>query len=188
MNRILPKNARLVPETAKKVFSGEIFDIYQWQQKMYDNSFQTFEMAKRANTVQIIGIVEGKVAVLNEEQPDGTSRKFGLPGGRIDTEDDSPIMAAKREMLEETGLSFNNWKLFNVHQPLRKIEWFIYVYVACDISGQVPQKIDVGEKIEVKQISWLDFLTYGNKRTVFENDLTKFSNVKSLINTKEFTS
>ena len=40
--RKLPKNARLVPKNAKKVFTGEIFDIYQWQQEMYDGSLSIF--------------------------------------------------------------------------------------------------------------------------------------------------
>ena len=31
-----------LPEQAKKVFDGEIFDVYQWDQEMYDGSTETF--------------------------------------------------------------------------------------------------------------------------------------------------
>lgn len=35
-----------LPPQAKKVFTGQIFDVYQWEQEMYDGSFETFEMLK----------------------------------------------------------------------------------------------------------------------------------------------
>ncbi len=38
-----------IPPNAKRVFKGIIFDVYQWQQKMFDGSKETFEMLKRAN-------------------------------------------------------------------------------------------------------------------------------------------
>lgn len=184
--RILPKNARLVPGNAKKVFSGEIFDIYQWQQKMFDDSIATFEMAKRTDTVQIIGINADNVIVLDETQPDGTERFSSLPGGRVDDTDDSILKSAQREMLEETGYSFGNWKLLSVRQPQRKIEWFIYCFVAWDIISQQPQTIDGGEKITVKELNWKDFLKHGPKNTISENNLNQFANIQELINAEEY--
>ncbi|MBP7820752.1 NUDIX hydrolase [Candidatus Saccharibacteria bacterium] len=186
MNRILPKNARLVPRNALKKYNGEIFDIYQWKQKMYDGSLATFEMAKRTDTVQILAIDGNDIIAVNEEQPDGTKREYGLPGGRIDPDDESPLHAAKREMQEETGYSFKKWKLLNVHQPQRKVEWFIYVYVAWDVLETVQQQIDVGEKIDVMRLSWREYLEKGNKYTIFENNLHRYDNVEGLLTTKEF--
>jgi 8-oxo-dGTP pyrophosphatase MutT (NUDIX family) len=182
MTRLLPKNARVVPKEAKKVFSGEIFDIYQWQQKMYDGSFATFEMAKRADTVQILSIIDNKVVVVDEEQPDGTKRINSLPGGRIDSEDDTPLDAAKRELLEETGYSFRNWKLLSIRQPQRKIEWFIYLFIAWDKTSQIPQKLDQGEKITVNKISWADFLACGPKNVIQDNNLIDYNSLDDLKN------
>lgn len=186
MNRILPKEYRLVPKSAKKVFAGEIFDIYQWNQQMYDGSLGKFEMAKRTDTVQVLGIDGQSLIVLNEQQPDGTKRDFGLPGGRIDPEDASPLDAAKREMLEETGYSFKNWKLLNVRQPQRKIEWFVYLFVAWEVVGIQEQKIDVGEKIEVVKTDWPTYLKKGNPPTIYENNLTEYKNLSGLIEAPEF--
>lgn len=181
MTRILPSNARLIPEDAKKVFTGEIFEIYQWQQKMYDGSYQTFEMAKRNDTVQIIGIIGDTVVVLDEQQPDGTERFSSLPGGRIDASDRSELEAAKREMLEETGYSFKNWKLLNVRQPQRKIEWFIYTFVAWGVIDQIEQHIDQGEKISVKTLKWKEFLKHAPNYTIYENKLTSYKDIDSLL-------
>lgn len=148
MSRILPPDANLVPEKAELVFKGEIFDVYQWEQKLYDDSLATFEMLKRPDTVIIIPLVDNELIYIVDKQPP-SQNKIGFPGGRVDaneTWDD----AAKRELLEETGLTFNNWKLIDVIQPVHKIEWFIAYYVAWDKLNEVEPDPGSGEIIEIK--------------------------------------
>lgn len=36
-----------IPPNAQRVFSGKIFDVYQWPQPLFDGSIATFEVAKR---------------------------------------------------------------------------------------------------------------------------------------------
>src|SRR5258708_6669738 len=121
MRNIIPKTARLLPPQAKRVFKGVIFDVYQWPQKMFNGSFETFEMLKRPDTIQVIAVKDDKIVVLEEEQPD-RGPFFGLPGGRNDHEDESELEAAKREVREETGFTFKTWKLLDVKQPHAKID------------------------------------------------------------------
>lgn len=152
MRTVLPKNPKLIPENAEKVFSGQIFDVYHWQQEMFDGSFETFEMLKRADTVKVIAIKDDKIVVLDEEQPH--HKPFlDIPGGRHDHEEESELEAAKRELLEETGMTFSSWKLLSVEQPHTKIDWLVYVFLATDFVGQTEQKLDAGEKINVKLFS-----------------------------------
>lgn len=51
--RVLPKGARLIPPEADRVFRGEIYEVYQWSQKMPDGSVKTFEMLRRPDTVMV---------------------------------------------------------------------------------------------------------------------------------------
>ncbi|HSX45864.1 MAG TPA: NUDIX hydrolase [Candidatus Saccharimonadia bacterium] len=155
MKKIIPKEAVLVPDNAGRVFQGMIFDVYQWPQKLFDGSEHTFEMLKRTDTVSVICIVDGKILVVDDEQPHLGARK-SFPGGRVDAEDSSVIDAAKREIREETGYSFENWKLIQVRQPYRKIEWFVYVFVAWEPTGQREPALDPGEKIDVSELSFAD--------------------------------
>lgn len=152
MRTIIPKNAKLIPEAARRVFKGEIFDVYQWPQKMFDGSIETFEMLKRADTIKIIAVVDDKIVILEEEQPEHTSSFIDFPGGRHDVESETELDAAKRELLEETGMSFKNWRLIKVEQPYIKMDWFIYLYLATGFEGQGEQKLDAGEKITVKHV------------------------------------
>jgi 8-oxo-dGTP pyrophosphatase MutT (NUDIX family) len=153
MKKIVPNDCVLVPDQAQKVFSGMIFDVYQWQQTMFDGSGHTFEMLKRTDTVSIIGLVDGKAVVIDDEQPHLGSRK-SFPGGRVDAEDADALSAAKREMQEETGYTFNNWRLIKVSQPYRKIEWFVSLFLAWDVAGQQAVQLDAGEKIKAELLDF----------------------------------
>lgn len=150
MRTIIPTDAKLVPKNAECVFKGQIFDVYHWQQKMFDGSYATFEMLKRPDTIKVIAIKENKLVVLEEEQPDDHNLFLSLPGGRHDIDAETELEAVKRELLEETGMSFQSWKLINVTQPYLKIDWFNYLFVATDFIDQTDQTLDAGEKIRVK--------------------------------------
>jgi ADP-ribose pyrophosphatase len=150
MRTILPPKARTIPNQANLVFKGAIFDVYQWQQEMYDGSHVTFEMLKRPDTVQVVAIKDHKLVVINESQPSSPDFYHSLPGGRHDIDSETELEAAQRELLEETGMTFANWRLIAVTQPIAKLEWFVYTFLATDFESQVPPKLDAGEKIEVK--------------------------------------
>jgi ADP-ribose pyrophosphatase len=153
MKKIIPKDAVLIPDQAERVFKGMIFDTYQWPQKLFDGSSHRFEMLKRTDTVTAICVVEDKILVIDDEQPHLGSRR-SFPGGRVDETDESIEIAAQREVLEETGYSFKNWRLVKVSQPYRKMEWFVYVFLAWGVAGQQPAKLDAGEKISVQSLSF----------------------------------
>lgn len=153
MRNVLPQNAILVPPTAKRVFKGVIYDTYQWEQPLFNGKSTTFEMLKRADTIKIIAVRDDKLVIVEQEQP-GRKKFYDLPGGMHDHEDESELEAAKRELVEETGLQFKTWKLLNVVQPHGKIEQFVYTFLATDFLGEQPQQLDGGEKIDVL---YLDF-------------------------------
>ena len=155
MRNVLPVNAKLVPKDAKLAFKGIIYDTYQWQQKMFDGSFETFEMLKRPDTIKILAVKDGKVIILEQEQP-GHEAFYDLPGGRHDVESESELDAAKREMVEETGMTFKAWRLLDITQPHTKIEQFVYIFLATDFDKQTEQHLDAGEKIDVQ---YFDFQT-----------------------------
>jgi ADP-ribose pyrophosphatase len=149
MRSYVPKNARLLPPEAKLVFKGVIYDTYQWQQKMYDGSYATFEMLKRPDNVKTICIKDDKIVVTEQQQP-SLGVFYDLPGGRHDEESETELDCAKRELLEETGMSFKNWKLVEVNQMHNKIDSLQYVFIATGFEKQVEQNLESGEKIKVK--------------------------------------
>lgn len=176
MRTIIPSNVYLVPDNANLVFHGKIFDVYQWEQEQFDGTYKTFEMLKRPDTVSVIGVKDDKLVMINHRQP-GHEMILDLPGGRHDIVSETELEAAKREMHEETGMAFSNWKLVYAWQPVIKMEWFVYTYVATEFISQDPQRLDAGEKISVELMDFDDVLrtarddntlTYGLPKELLE--------------------
>lgn len=145
-----------IPENAKLAFKGAIFEVWQWDQQMFDGSFETFEMLRRADTAAVIAVVDNKVLLQKEEQP-GREPFISVPGGRIE-EGESPLEGAKREMLEETGYVSDDFELIIEHRPHNKIDWTMFGYVARNCKKIQEPQPDSGEKIEPLLVSFEDLL------------------------------
>jgi ADP-ribose pyrophosphatase len=154
MSRIVPADAILVPQNAKKVFDGVIFDVYQWPQELFDGSVATFELLKRPDTVLFLAIKDEKIIFVREQQP-GRPEYVRLPGGRVDPGEAWQV-AAERECAEELGYRFANWRLVGVRQPVAKMEWFVVTYLATDMVAEQATAHDAGEKIALEPMSFED--------------------------------
>jgi len=188
MKKIIPKNSSLIPDKANCVFQGKIFDVYHWDQELYDGTSETFEALKRPDTVSVFAVVDGKIIVLEDEQPHRTM-VIALPGGRVDAEDSSTLEAAKRETAEETGYSFEKWKLIEVIKPQEKLEWFLYSYIACGKYTKGEARVDGGERVKVDLRTFDEVKALGKageQRFKEQTKLAKAENLEDFINTSEF--
>lgn len=152
MRQYLPPYARTIPSQAKRVFEGVMFDVYQWPQTMFDGSTATFEMAKRPDTVEVLCLVDDKLLVLHQQQP-GSALYYDLPSGAHDIELETELEAAQREVTEETGWSFANWRLIECRQKDFRIERLVYTFLAWAPTQYTQPQLDNGEKIEVKPMT-----------------------------------
>lgn len=145
-----------IPPEAKRVFKGVIFDVYQWEQKMFDGSTATFERLKRPGTVEVIPVSGDKIVLAREQQP-GTDEAYTFLGGRQE-DGEEPLESAKRELLEESGLASDDWELFRTYEPVGKMDWTIYVYIARGCRKVADQHLDAGEKISLVEVGFEEFV------------------------------
>jgi 8-oxo-dGTP pyrophosphatase MutT (NUDIX family) len=152
-----PLSKQPIPDHAKRVFKGHMFDTYQWEQELFDGQKTTFEKIKRTDTVSVIPITaDGKIMLSEQEQP-GTKPFIGSLGGKMDPEE-TPLDAAKRELLEETGYTANEFILWHAIQPHDKIDWAIYIFIAKGCKKVAKQNVDAGEKIKLKFVTFDEFI------------------------------
>ena len=147
-NGYIPPNATLIPdEKATCVFQGVHTDVWHWEQELFDGSTTTFEMTKRPDVVFILAIIDGKLLIQDEQQPHIGSFS-NIPAGMVNSSDgEDELAGAKRELKEETGYEFSDWKLVDGFQPVDRVEQFLYVFVASGTYTKGDRKLDPGEKL-----------------------------------------
>ncbi len=124
---------------------------------MFDGSYQIFERIQRPNTVIIIPSIKNKLVCLKQKQP-GTNWFMSTPAGRMDVPGEKPKAAALRELLEETGMAPKKIFLWKTIKHTGKIRQNVYFFIARDCQKVTSQKLDPGEKIQVKMLSFKEFL------------------------------
>ncbi len=162
-----------MPANAKMVFRGKIFEVWQWEQKMYDGTTAIFERLRRPDTTQIIAVVGDTILFQKQEQPHRSASFRSLPGGRVEEGEDS-LSGAKRELLEETGYASEDWILWREDCPVAKMDWTIYTYVARNCRKVAEQNLDAGERIENFFIDFEEFLALSDDADFYDRELAAF--------------
>lgn len=157
MDETRPEPEQRIPKDAQRVFGGVIFDVYQWPQKLYNGRIVTFEGLRRPDSVNILPITDtGKIVLSKQKQP-GMRPFIGAISGRVDP-GETPRQAARRELLEEAGLQAERLILWDTIQPFEKLDWTIWTYIAKNCTRTGIQQLDGGEKIELIEISFDEYI------------------------------
>ena len=152
-----PQSTRPLPDNATKVFDGKLYDVYQWEQPLFDGTTATYEKLKGIDVVSVIPVTaDGKVIITHQQQP-GSKEYITTAGGRVEDGED-PLEAVKRELLEETGYTSDNYELWLAFQPSPRIEQALYVFIAKNCVQVTDQNLDAGEKVKIELISFDQFV------------------------------
>lgn len=173
MNIIPPKSEQPIPPNAQRVFQGVMFDVYQWEQDLYDGSKKIFEKLKRPDTVVVFAVLDdGQIILTQQEQP-GKDPFVGAAGGRVDEGEDI-LSAAKRELLEETGYQAEEFIMWDAQHPTPKIDWVVYTFIAKGLKKVSGGHLDAGEKIKLLPATFDELLDIGTKAGFSEKEIVPY--------------
>src|SRR3989338_10086642 len=165
-----PESKQPIPEHAKRVFQGILFDVYQWEQKMFDGSMAIFEKLKRPDTVVVFPVLpDGKIILTEQEQP-SKEPFIGATGGRVD-EGEEILAAAKRELLEESGYEAERYMLLDAQHATSKIDWVVYTFIAKGLKKVADMNLDAGEKINLKLVDLYEFIEIAINKNFVEKEI-----------------
>ena len=170
VNIIPPRSSQPIPEDAKIVFRGKLFDVYQWEQELYNGEKITFEKLKRPDTVVVFPVLDNRNILLTHQEQPGKSAFIAGAGGRVDPGEDI-LSAAKRELLEETGYEASDFILWNAEHPQSKIDWVVYTFIAKGLKKVAEPDLDGGEKIQVREYTFEEMLTLAEDKNFAEKEV-----------------
>ena len=174
-----------IPKNAVKVFKGKVWDVYQWKEVASDGKEVVIEGLKRKNTSRILAVLNNKIILTKETDLDGKIF-YNVLGGTIE-EREKPIEAAKRELLEESGLVSEDWELLEKIDVINlpRVEFYSYIYIAKNCIKNSNQKLDPTEKIELAEVNFDEGFKLLSKngfnfgRSVFINNKNKIKELKA---------
>lgn len=140
------KNKWLTQED-KKVYETPIFDLYKKRMTPGpDEAAGDFYVIDAPEWVNVIALTPERRIVLVEQYRHGVDEvTLEIPGGMVD-EGELPEKSARRELLEETGFTSNDWRsLGKVSSNPAILSNFTHFFVAEDCrktSGQQPGQFE----------------------------------------------
>lgn len=147
-----------IPPHATRVFSGVLFDVFQWEQVLFDGSTATFEAARRVPSVQVLATTpDDRLILLREEQP-FVGAFLAVPGGRVER-GSTPEDTARRELLEELGVAPEELVLWRTTRMGSTIEWETHDFVARRCRAVAEPCQEPGERIAPYYVDLDTFLT-----------------------------
>lgn len=149
-----------LPTHATKVFSGIIFDVWQWEQELYDGSKATFESIARPDYVYAVGVLpDRKILLIEDEQPH-RAMVLTPAGGKIDQGEDAAT-AVRREFREEAGYEIGKLIAWHTYQPHSKMDMTIHAFIARDLGEKKLATPEAGERITLTTFTFEEFLALG---------------------------
>ena len=109
-----------------------------------------FFVIERKNVSLIVAIDEEKRIIIKDEYRYPIDKHLiELPGGTFDLGEKDPLAVAKRELLEETGYSADEWELLftNYDYPTKDVNQ-VNIYLAKNIKRVSEQPLDMVEDIK----------------------------------------
>ena len=142
-----------------KIYTGIFLNLHKDEVLTADNQKSTREYFKHPGAVAILPFFNEKKLLIEKQWRYPIKQEIlEFPAGKIDR-GERPLIAAKRELLEETGYVARSWcKLGEMFPVPAYSDEKIFLFGAKDLIRKCDQNTDPGEVINLVDITVEDFL------------------------------
>jgi ADP-ribose pyrophosphatase len=139
----------------EKVGDFRVFSVRKQKNRSPDTGKEgDFFVLDAVDWVNVIALTDKDEVVLITQYRHGSDTlTLEIPGGCVDSSDGSPLVAAKRELEEETGYSGGEWEELGWTDPNPALfSNRCYAYLARGVTLTKAQALDGNEEIEVQTV------------------------------------
>lgn len=143
--------------SSEHVYEGGFLKIQRDKVSLPNGGNSQREFVLHPGAVVILAIDTDGLVIFERQYRHPLKRIFlELPAGKLDPEE-SPLEAAQRELLEETGRSAKCWeRLGEIHPCIGYSDEVIHVYLALGVVQTASQQLDDNEFVEVFRLSTVE--------------------------------
>lgn len=100
--------------SGEEIYNGKIIKVERWQVSLPNGQTAPREIVRHNGAAAIVPIdAAGNVTLVRQYRVAVGRFTWEIPAGKLDSPDEDPFHAARRELEEETGLQAENWQLLN---------------------------------------------------------------------------
>ncbi len=132
--------------SSEKVYDGCLLKVYKDEIRLPDGGSGVRELIRHVGAVCVVALTDENEVIIEKQFRYPFGRVLTeLPAGKLDSPDEDPLDAAKRELHEETGYTADRWKHLGVYYPsVAYTDEVIHIYLARDLhAGE--QQLDEDE-------------------------------------------
>lgn len=137
--------------SGKTIYKGRIITLQKDEVMLEDQSIAQREVVRHPGGCCVVAIDSDKNILMVEQYRYPYAKTVvEIPAGKLDSCDEDPLEATKRELSEETGFSAKNWHSLGVIFPTPGYcDENLYLYMATGLVKDKGQHTDEGEFLDV---------------------------------------
>ncbi len=177
------ENKRLAEKmlSREEIFTGNIVHLIKDTVELPNGKTSTREVILHNGAVCVVPITDDREIIMERQFRYPFNKViWEIPAGKLDSLEEDPLLAAKRELLEETGYTANELKFIGEYYPSPAILGEkIYMYVATGLTlGE--RNLDEDEFLDVVRIPFQEVVEM-IKRNEIPDGKTQAAVLKAMV-------
>lgn len=139
--------------SSEEIFDGKIMHVFKDRVTLPDGNPASREFMRHVGAVCVIPVTEeGEVIVERQFRYPIGKVITEIPAGKLDSKQEDRLLAAQRELLEETGITADNWlDLGELYPACAYSDEMLNVYLATGLHfGE--RKLDEDEFLDIRKV------------------------------------
>lgn len=137
----------------KTILTSKLFEVIESESKLPSGIKKIQQNVYRKSTVCVFPVEKDSIYLISEYRDLWEERMLHAVAGFVD-DGETSLQTAKRELMEEAGLSANHWEeIARVKLAASVVRGIVSLFLAKDLESLPSQKLEDDESIKVIKMS-----------------------------------